>query len=100
VLIGHLEHEESAALPLVHETLTVREWNAFADNQRRRVGLRGAGWFFGWLLDDAPPDTQDKVLAIIPPPLRVVYRLIWEPRYRRQSPWRRDLSTLHRPEIV
>jgi hemerythrin-like domain-containing protein len=92
VLTGHLEHEEAAALPLVQETLTMREWKAFSDDQRRRIGLNGAGWFFPWLLDDTPPGTRDKVLGSVPPPLRLVYRLIWEPQYRRQSPWRREPS--------
>jgi hypothetical protein len=92
VLTGHLEHEEAAALPLVQEILTMREWKAFGDDQRRRIGLNGAGWFFPWLLDATPPATRDKVLGIVPPPLRLVYRLIWEPRYRRQSPWRREPS--------
>jgi hypothetical protein len=88
ILTGHLEHEEADALPLVRETLTVAEWKAFGDDQRRRVGLSGAGWFFPWLLDGTSPDVQATVLAIVPAPLRLVYRLIWEPRYRRRSPWR------------
>jgi Hemerythrin HHE cation binding domain len=92
VLTEHLEHEEAAALPLVQETLTAREWKAFGDDQRRRIGLNGAGRFFPWLLDDTPSDTRNKVLGIVPPPLRLVYRLIWEPRYRRQSPRRREPS--------
>jgi hypothetical protein len=90
VLTGHFEHEEAAALPLVQETLTTQEWRAFGDDQRRRIGVAGAGWFFPWLLDAAPQQTRDKVLGLVPPPLRLVYRLIWEPRYRRRSPWRRD----------
>jgi DUF438 domain-containing protein len=92
-LIGHLEHEEAATLPLVQETLTVREWKAFGNDQRRRIGISGAGQFFPWLLDDTTPDTRDTVLGIIPPPLRLVYRLLWEPRYRRQSPWHDEPST-------
>lgn len=92
VLTEHLEHEEAAALPVVQETLTRGEWEAFGDDQRRRIGLKGAGWFFPWLLDDTTPDTRDAVLGIVPPPLRLVYRLLWEPRYRRRSPWRREPS--------
>jgi hypothetical protein len=94
-LTGHLQHEEAAALPIVQETLTVREWKAFGDDQRRRIGLTGAGWFFPWLLDGTPPGARDKVLGIVPPPLRLVYRLIWEPRYRRRTPWRHELSAHH-----
>jgi hemerythrin-like domain-containing protein len=88
VLVGHFEHEEKAALPLVQQTLSANEWKAFGDDQRRRIGLRGAGWFFPWLLDDAAPDMRDFVLALVPPPVRLVHWLIWEPRYRRRSPWR------------
>jgi iron-sulfur cluster repair protein YtfE (RIC family) len=32
VLTGHLQHEEAAALPIVQETLKVREWKAFGDD--------------------------------------------------------------------
>jgi hypothetical protein len=56
VLVDHFEHEEKAALPLVQQTLSANEWKAFGDDQRRRIGLRGAGWFSPWLLDDAAPD--------------------------------------------
>jgi hemerythrin-like domain-containing protein len=90
VLLGHFDHEETAALPLVQQTLSAHEWNAFGDDQRRRIGWRGAGWFFPWLLDDASADVQDSVLALVPPPVRLVYRLIWEPQYRRRSPWRAE----------
>ncbi|WP_433679131.1 hemerythrin domain-containing protein [Nocardia sp. CA-119907] len=93
VLTGHLDHEEAAALPLVQEILTSREWQAFGDDQRRRIGVNGAGWFFPWLLDDTSQATKDKVLDLVPPPLRLVYQVIWEPRYRRKSPWRREPST-------
>jgi DUF438 domain-containing protein len=87
-LTKHFEHEEAAALPLVREALTTKEWKAFGNEQRRRIGLTRAGWFFPWLLDDAAPETRDTVLGIVPPPLRLIYRLIWEPWYRRRSPWR------------
>ena len=87
LLTNHFDHEETAALPLVRETLSVREWDAFGDDQRRRVGLRGVGWFFPWLLDDAPHDIRDFVLSLVPPPVRLVHWVLWEPRYRRRSPW-------------
>lgn len=88
VLVSHFEHEEMAALPLVTQTLSTREWDDFSDDQRNRIGLRGAGWFFPWLLDDAPPDMRAFVLALIPAPVRLANKVVWEPRYRRKSPWR------------
>jgi hemerythrin-like domain-containing protein len=87
VLGNHFEHEETAVLPLVRQTLSTREWDAFGADQRRRVGFRGAAWFFPWLLDEAPQDIRDFVLSLVPPPVRLVHWVLWEPRYRRVSPW-------------
>ena len=50
----HLDHEESAGLPLVAEVLDADGWNALAVDMRRRQGMKGAAVFFPWLLDDAP----------------------------------------------
>jgi hemerythrin-like domain-containing protein len=93
VLVSHFEHEEKAVLPLVQQTLSADEWDDFSNDQRNRIGLRGAEWFFPWLLDDAPPDMREFVLALVPPPLRLAYKAVWEPRYCRRSPWRR-IATL------
>jgi hypothetical protein len=71
----------------VRDTLSTAEWDAFGNDQRRRIGLRGAGWFFPWLLDDAPQDIRDFVLSLVPPPVRLVHWVLWEPRYRHASPW-------------
>src|SRR6266702_2356228 len=64
---------------------------AFGNDQRRRIGLRGAAQLFPWLLDEASPEQVKAVLAGLPPPLRVVYRRIWQPRYGRHDHW--ELST-------
>ncbi|WP_225724969.1 MULTISPECIES: hemerythrin domain-containing protein [unclassified Nocardia] len=88
VLEDHLTHEETAALPLVTATLTVAQWRTFGDEQRRRIGIRGGAWFFPWLLDGAEPAARAWALALLPPPLRLIYRYLWQPRYARRSPWR------------
>ncbi len=90
-LHGHLRHEERDALPLIDQSLTQAEWQAFGNDQRRRIGLRGAAQLFPWLLDEASPEQVKAVLAGLPPPLRVVYRRIWQPRYGHHDHW--ELST-------
>jgi Hemerythrin HHE cation binding domain len=87
VLHGHLRHEEREVLPLIDRSLTGAEWQAFGDDQRRRVGLRGAAQVFPWLLDGASPEQSRALLAGLPPPLRMVCRRIWQPRYARQDRW-------------
>ncbi|OMB77234.1 hemerythrin domain-containing protein [Mycolicibacterium conceptionense] len=89
LLTDHLEHEESSALPLVQEILTTEEWQAFGDDQRRRIGFDDAAWFFPWLLDDASTQVQAKVLGLVPRPIRLLHRALWAPRYRMRSPWNR-----------
>jgi iron-sulfur cluster repair protein YtfE (RIC family) len=86
-LHGHLRHEERDVLPLIDQSLTPAEWQAFGDDQRRRVGIRGAAQLFPWLLDEAAPDDIKAVLGGLPAPLRVVYRGIWQPRYARHDHW-------------
>jgi iron-sulfur cluster repair protein YtfE (RIC family) len=84
----HLAHEERDVLPLIDRSLTQAEWQAFGNDQRRRIGgIRGAAQLFPWLLDAASPDRIRAVLAGLPPPLRVVYRRIWQPRYARHDHW-------------
>jgi iron-sulfur cluster repair protein YtfE (RIC family) len=86
-LHGHLTHEERDALPLMQRSLTQAEWQGFASDQRRRNGIRGAAQLFPWLLDEASPEQVQAVLNWFPPPLRVVYRRIWQPRYARHDHW-------------
>jgi len=86
-LSGHLAHEERDALPLMDQSLTQAEWRAFATDQRRRNGIRGAAQLFPWMLDGASPEQVQAVLKGFPPPLRVVYRRVWQPRYARHDHW-------------
>jgi iron-sulfur cluster repair protein YtfE (RIC family) len=86
-LHSHLRHEERDALPLMDQSLTQAEWQAFGNDQRRRIGIRGAAQLFPWLLDEASPEQVRALLAALPPPLRVVYRRIWRPRYGRHEHW-------------
>src|SRR6266508_2578678 len=86
-LHGHLTHEEHDALPLIDQSLTQAEWQAFGNDQRRRIGIRGGAQLFPWLLEEASPQQIQAVLGGLPPPLRVVYRRLWQPRYARHDHW-------------
>jgi iron-sulfur cluster repair protein YtfE (RIC family) len=83
----HLEHEEDAALPLIQSVCTPADWRAFAGAMRRRQGVRGAAIYVPWILDGTAPDQQRRFLAALPAPVRLISRLLWEPRYRRRGLW-------------
>jgi iron-sulfur cluster repair protein YtfE (RIC family) len=87
VMEHHLEHEEDDALPLIQSVLGPADWAAFANEMRRRQGIKGAAVYVPWVLDGAPRTEQQQFLAALPAPVRVIAHLLWEPRYRKRNFW-------------
>jgi hypothetical protein len=87
-LTADMAHEEQDALPLFEKLLGKRGWDAFTRYIGKAQGLRGAAVFFPWMLEGSSQATAEKVLRQVPPPVRVLYRRVWLPRYTRtrQSP--------------
>jgi hypothetical protein len=86
-LHAHLAHEERDALPLIGTALTAREWRAVGIRLGRQNGLAGGSEFFAWMLDGVPAGELSAVLAELPPPLRLIYRVAFRPRYAKVSRW-------------
>jgi hypothetical protein len=84
----HLKHEEDAALPLIQSVCTPADWRAFAGAMRRAQGIKGAARYVPWILDGLAPEGQRRFLAALPAPVRVINRILWEPRYRQRGLWR------------
>lgn len=82
-LSAHLVHEEDEALPLLERRLGQAGWDAFGNEIRRRVGGMAAGArYLPWVLDDAEEQVRATILGILPRPARLLYRRVWEPKYR------------------
>lgn len=86
-LTAHMAHEESAALPLVETYLGVAGWSAFVGHLRSTQGMSGAAEFLPWLLDGASTARRREVLGLLPPPVKVIYRGVWAPAWRRAHHW-------------
>jgi len=84
----HLKHEEDAALPLIQAVCTPADWRAFTGEMRRRQGPKGAAIYVPWILDGTAPAGRRRFLAALPAPVRVINRLLWEPRYRQRGLWK------------
>jgi hypothetical protein len=82
-LAAHMRHEENAALPMIQTHLGAAGWGAFTATFRETQGIRGAATYFPWLLEEAPADVRTKVVGLLPPPARLLYRTVWAPRYQR-----------------
>lgn len=85
-LSSHLVHEERDALPLIGMTLTAREWTSVGRRIARK-NLSSGPEMFGWMLDGAEPERVAAALGLLPPPVRLIYRGIWKPRFARTSRW-------------
>lgn len=81
-LARHMRHEENAALPLIDAYLGRPGWAEFGKRIRATQGISGAAVYLPWLLDGAPADVARQVLAVLPPPARILYATVWRRRYR------------------
>ena len=81
VVRDHLAHEEAEAMPLIVAAVSPRDWDAFGAKQARSLGLKGAAEFFPWLLQGQDDIRTEKVLGVLPAPLRWAYRRRWQPQW-------------------
>jgi hemerythrin-like domain-containing protein len=86
-LTGHLTHEERDGLPLIGVALTAAEWRGVGFKIARRNGLSGGGQMFSWMLDGATPEQARATLGQLPPPVRLLYKAVWKPRYNKTERW-------------
>ncbi len=86
-LTGHLAHEERDGLPLIGVALTAAEWRRAGFQIARRNGLSEGGEMFAWILDSTDPRRRGRHPGRLPPPLRLLYRTRWKPRFQRTPRW-------------
>lgn len=76
--------------------LTASEWRSAGFKIARRNGLSAGGEMFAWILDGAGSgsgsgagSSADRAAALgqLPPPLRLLYRAVWKPRYDKTPRW-------------
>ena len=85
-LTGHLAHEERDGLPLIGVALTAAEWRRVGFKIARRNGMSEGGEMFAWILDGADGDAA-ATLRALPPPLRLLYKTVWKPRFEKTPRW-------------
>lgn len=84
---AHLEHEERTVVPLLEDHLSHAEWRRFLLTERNRRAFGDRAGFLGWVLDDADDTDTAAVMAELPPPARLAYRVAIRPQYERQHRW-------------
>jgi hypothetical protein len=86
-LTGHLTHEERDGLPLIGVALTAAQWRGVGRKIASKNGLSNGSEMFAWMLDGADREHTAATLGQLPPPLRVLYRAVWKPRYAKTPRW-------------
>lgn len=84
-LAAHMIHEETEALPLVERRLGKAGWDTFTLEIRQQQGIKGAAEYLPWVLEGASGQIQATMMQMLPPPVRLIYRRMWEPKYRKAN---------------
>jgi hypothetical protein len=67
--------------------LTAAEWRGVGRKMASKNGMAAGSEMFAWILDGADPEHAAATLGQLPPPLRLLYRAIWKPRFERTPRW-------------
>jgi hypothetical protein len=86
-LTAHLTHEERDGLPLIGVALTAAEWRRVGFKIARRNGLSAGGQMFSWMLDGTTPEQLHATIGQLPPPVRLLYKAVWKPRFDKTPRW-------------
>ena len=86
-LTGHLAHEEQDGLPLIGVALTGAEWRGAGRKMASKNGIAASSEMFAWILDGADREHAAATLGQLPPPLRILYRALWKPRFNKTRRW-------------
>ena len=86
-LTGHLAHEERDGLPLIGVALTAAEWRGVGRKMASKNGLSAGSEMFAWMLDGADRSGAAGTLGQLPPPVRLLYRAVWRPRFAKTPRW-------------
>lgn len=80
----HLLEEEREILPLVSIYITEAEWHALGERGKASMPKGAKGFvILGAILEDATPTERARFLALLPPPVRLLYKLVGARVYRR-----------------
>jgi hypothetical protein len=81
---AHLDREEALAVPLIRSHITVAEWDALAKRAAKETG-RNIPTVYGWYASATDAAGVTEALRAVPAPVRILFRLFWQPAYRRRA---------------
>ena len=83
-LSGHLDTSESAVLAAVDQHFTAAEWLTLGLRAASWIPLHRMAWMLGAMLEDATPAERDNLMAKVPGPARLLFRMVGQEQYDRE----------------
>jgi hemerythrin-like domain-containing protein len=75
-LLPHLDNEEREVVPLAAMTVTQKEWDSLAKHGIASIPGNKKLIAFGMILEPLSPVDREYMLSNLPPPVKVLYRLV------------------------
>lgn len=82
-LVEHLDDEETHILPLVRKHLTVAEWEELGQRSFEKFPRSALPIMLGQMLEVATANERKMFFGKLPPPVRVIWRLVGRRKYAR-----------------
>jgi iron-sulfur cluster repair protein YtfE (RIC family) len=82
-LLEHLEEEEREILPLAARHVSQAEWDQLGEHGLEDMRMRDLPILFGAVNEEATPEERERMLGVVPPPVRFLLRTVFARRYRR-----------------
>ena len=84
-LIEHLTEEEEKILPIVSVTVTQQEWNALGKHGMTAIPIPRRLVMLGHITEETDAAERKTFMQVIPAPVRLIYKLIGQRQFRRDT---------------
>ena len=92
LVAAHLDAVEHSVLPAVDEHFSAREWLSLGLRAASWIPLHRMAWMLGAMLEDATDAERKTLLAKVPGPARLLYRMVGRDQYNREISELRGVS--------
>jgi hemerythrin-like domain-containing protein len=83
-LNAHLGQEEVEILPVAETSMTEKEWEEVGDAGMAALSKSRLLVQLGYILEDQTPDERKEFMTRVPPPARLLYKLIGRGKYQKE----------------
>ena len=80
----HLGQEEDEILPVAETSMTEAEWNEVGEAGMAALSKNRLLVQLGYILEDQTPEERKQFMTRVPPPARVLYKLIGRGKYKKE----------------